>query len=381
MDSEVLNQILNGSNEETKVETKANEAEVDTSSNERSEGENGESSETTKKSSSSSSREYEDLQWDEDESEENKEVEIEEKAPDQRSESQDDEELAKIEERNRWMKGRLAPVKEKLTKAEQELAALRAENEALKAGRTQGTPDTKNAAVESQNQQTVDDYINSHPAVKDLTEKLKVLDEKADDLTEKEYIDQKMDILSDLKLAKRELHNQIRYAQESQIRQVQEAESKIEKDYDSAVLSKKEDFPDIDKALNRVKKNASNLDVNIRGMLVFEGDKINPFAAELVNIIGNDKDAMGYLIAQSKLAKKTGRVPVQAIEYLGRLKTRIQSERESEGDMKAPDIDSQISRAKPKPGLPKEVKGKSSGEIVDYQDWARDALRKGVRPW
>lgn len=373
MDSEVLNQILNGSNEETKVETKANEAEVDTSSNE----DNGESTGTSSETPKKSSMEYEDLQWDEDESEENKEEEVEEKAPDQ----QDDEELAKIEERNKWMKGRLAPVKEKLTKAEQELAALRAENEALKAGRTQGTPDTKNDAVASQNQQSIDDYINSHPAVKDLTEKLKVLDEKADDLTEKEYIDQKMDILSDLKLAKRELHSQIRYAQESQIRQVQEAESKIEKDYDSAVLSKKEDFPDIDKALNRVKKNASNLDVNIRGMLVFEGDKINPFAAELVNIIGNDKDAMGYLIAQSKLAKKTGRVPVQAIEYLGRLKTRIQSERESEVDVKAPDIDTQISRAKPKPGLPKEVKGKSSGEIIDYQDWARDAIRKGVRPW
>lgn len=261
---DVLNKILNEG--EPSNEQPEQSAEVQEGHGEAGGSEGGE-----KPSSKPSEKTYEGLEWDEDDENKEENEEEEGKAPDQ-VDDKSEEELAKIEERNKWMKGRLAPVKEKLSKAEQELAALRAENEALKAGKA---PEKQEETPAPQNHQSLDEYINAHPAVKELSDKLKELDAKADDMTEKEYVDAKMDILSDLKLTKRELSNQIRYAQEAQMRQVQEAESKIEKDYDSAVLARKEDYPDIDKALNRVKKNAANLDVNIRGMLVFDGDKIN----------------------------------------------------------------------------------------------------------
>lgn len=301
-----------------------------------------------------------DLQWD-DEGDKSEEPEM--RAPDQ----QDDAELAKIEEKNKWMKGRLAPVKEKLTKAEQELAALRAENEALKSGRPQ--------APQEQAPADLDTWINAQPSVAALQAKLAELDKKADDLTEKQYIDAKLELLSDLKQEKRDLANAVEQHYQQQYHQVASAEQQIFNDYTKAVLAKKEEFPEIDKAFERVNKNAGNLDLEIRRSLIFEGNGISPMAAELVNIIGNDKQAMSYLIAQSKLAKQTGRVPVQAIEYIGRLKSKIQAEASE-----APDVDATIARSR-KPGVPKEVRNHTTSEATDLQAWARNALKNNQRPW
>ena len=306
-----------------------------------------------------------DLAWDEDDS--GNEGEPEDKAPDQ----QDDDELAKIEEKNKWMKGRLAPVKDKLTKAEQELAALRAENEALKAG--------KPAASAPQAQaQDLEQFVESQPSVVALNQQLALLDSKADELTEKQYIDAKMELLSELKMEKRDIVNSVRQHYAQQHQQIAQSEEKIFADYTSAVLAKKEEYPDIDKALDRLNRNAGNLDLEIRRSLIFDGNGISPLAAELVNVIGNDKKAMSYLIAQTKLAKQTGRVPVQAIEYIGRLKSKIQSERGSD----APDVDETYNASRQRrPGVPKDVRSHSVGESTDLQAWAQAAIKSGKRPW
>lgn len=366
MNEDVLNQILNETN--TPNEAPKNDP-IQSIVDEVSNDSNGSESKPKVE------KNYDpDMVWDDESNvdDQGDDGEPENRAPDQ----QDDAELAAIEEKNKWMKGRLAPVKEKLSKAEEELARLRAENEQLKAGK----PAEKAPEVQSQAPATLDEFIESQPTVQALTAKLKELEANAENMTQGDYIDQRLEILSELKIEKREIASAIKAQQNAQVRAVAQAEEKIATDYKTAVMSKKEEYPEIDKAFNRIEKNAQHLDINIRGMLVFEGDKINPMAAELVNIIGNDKDALGYLIAQSKLAQKSGRPPVQAIEYLGRLKARIQSERESAETMQAPDIDVQLSRRKP--GLPKEVRNSSTeGESKDLQRWARDAIKAGKRPW
>lgn len=359
MDSTALEQILN--EPDTQVETKpVVETLADTQVEDQ----------PAKVSTAPESAEDPDLKWDEDEVVEDKEPE--DKAPDQ----QDDSDLAAIEEKNKWMKGRIAPMKEKLSKAEQELAALRAENEALKSGKpAQTQPEVQNQV------QDLDQFVNSQPSVVALQAQLKELDAKADDLTEKEYIDQKLEILSELKLEKREIANAVKQYQANQHQELARTEAKIADDYIASVLAKKEEYPDIDKALDRLNKNAGNLDLEIRRSLIFEGNGINPLAADLVNIIGNDKKAMGYLIAQTKLAKQTGRVPTQAIEYIGRLKARIQSEK-SAGGSEAPDIEETVQASKQrKPGIPKEVRSHSASEPVDLQAWAREAIKAGKTPW
>lgn len=356
MEQDTLDAILN--EQETPAQTKA-PAEVASEENE-----------TQGNDTNSSKGEVDSaLQWDDEE--ETNEKEPETKAPDQ----QDDEELAKIEEKNKWMKGRLAPVKEKLTKAEQELAALRAENEALKAGKA---PEKKEEAEQQTQYADLDAYVNDQPSIKALSAKLKELDSKADDMTEKEYIDQKLEILSDLKIEKREIATAVKQHYQRQAEEMRNAEVRVVQDYEKAVLSTKETYPEIDKALARLNKNAPNLDLEIRRSLILEGNQINPLAGDLVHVIGNDKQAMSYLIAQSRLAKQTGRVPTQAIEYIGRLKAAILAEKSNGGE--APDVEQTLSKTR-KPGMPKEVRSHSASEPKDLQDWARTALKKGERPW
>lgn len=314
-----------------------------------------------------------DMKWDDEEETEDTHPENPTKAPDE----QDDEDLKKLEERNKWMKHRLTPAIERAKKAEEEAAKLKAELDALKGGKP-----TETQQKPAEAPQDINAFIETVPEVVALNEKLKALNEKADNMTEGEYIDAKLEILSDLKITKREIARQVQEYQNNQVRAIQEAEAKIETDWKNTVLAKKEEYPEIEKAYNRVVKNAANIHSEIRRVLILDGDKINPLASELVNIIGNDKKAMSYLIAESKLADQTKRFPVKAIEYIGRLKARIESERSSKGP-EAPDIEESMSRAPRKAGLPREVRQHSSndGSPRDMLKWAEDAHKKGERPW
>jgi len=314
------------------------------------------------------------MKWDDEEETEDTHPENPNKAPDE----QDDEDLKKLEERNKWMKHRLTPAIERAKKAEEEAAKLKAELDALKGGKPTEAPQKPVEQAKD-----INEFIETVPEVVALNEKLKALNEKADNMTEGEYIDEKLEILSDLKITKREIARQIADYQNNQVRAIQEAEAKIETDWKNTVLAKKEEYPEIEKAYNRVVKNATNINPEIRRVLVLDGDKINPLASELVNIIGNDKKAMSYLIAESKLADQTKRFPVKAIEYIGRLKARIEYERSNKGQ-EAPDIEESISRAPSrKAGLPREVRQHSSNEGAprDMLKWAADAHKKGERPW
>ncbi len=314
-----------------------------------------------------------DMKWDDEEDAPDTHPEKDNRAPDE----QDDEDLEKLEETKKWMKRRLGPAVERAKKAEEEAARLKAELEALKGGKPAEAPQKP-----AEQPKDLNEYIDTLPEVTALNQKLKELQDKADSMTEGEYIDAKLEILSDLKITKREIARQITEQQQAQIREIQQAEAKIENDWKSAVLSKKEEYPEIDKAMNRVIKNAENIHTEIRRALILDGDKINPLTGDLVAIIGNDKKAMSYLIAESKLAEKTKRFPVKAIEYIGRLKARIESERATKGP-EAPDIEETMSRAPRKAGLPREVRQNShnDGSPRDMLKWAAEAHKKGERPW
>lgn len=315
-----------------------------------------------------------DMKWDDESDEPDTHPETTSKAPDEL----EDDDLQKIEERNKWMKNRLTPAIERAKKAEEEAAKLKAELDALRGGKAPEAPQKP-----AEQPRDLNAFIETVPEVVALNEKLKALNEKADNMTEGEYIDAKLEILSDLKITKREIARQVVEYQQTQEKAVREAETKIEADWKNTVLAKKEDYPEIEKAYNRVVKNAENLHTEIKRVLVLDGDAINPLAGDLVNIIGNDKKAMSYLIAESKLAAQTKRFPVKAIEYIGRLKARIESERSSKGP-EAPDIEESMSRAPSrKAGLPREMRQTSSNEGApkDMLKWAADAHKKGERPW
>jgi hypothetical protein len=314
-----------------------------------------------------------DMKWDDDEAPDTH-PEDNDKAPDE----QDDDDLKKLEERNKWMKHRLTPALERAKKAEEEAVKLKAELDALRGGKPAEAPQRP-----VDQPQDLNAFIETVPEDISLNQKIKELQAKADSMTEGDYIDAKLEILSDLKITKREIARQITDHQQAQAREIQQVEAKIENDWKSAVLSKKEDYPEIDKALNRVIKNAENIHTEIRRALILDGDKINPLTGDLVAIIGNDKKAMSYLIAESKLAEKTKRFPVKAIEYIGRLKARIEAERSTKGSPEAPDIDETMSRAPRKAGLPREVRqnAHNDGSPKDMLKWAEEAHKKGERPW
>lgn len=323
-----------------------------------------------------------DLKWDDEQPEDSKdggkpEDEETTPAPDQISE----EELVKIEERNRWMAGRLAPVKQKLTKAEAELERLRTENEQLKAGR-QAAP--QEAAPQAGKDNSLDEWVNAHPKVQELSNKLAELRKQAEsgEISQVDYDDQRTDLLTDVKMTKYELYASVREQQSRQEQQQRAAESAIEKSLEESILGKKEIYPDIDKAYARVCKNASSLDINIRAALIFgaDGKTVNKDAADIINVVGNDRQAMSYLISQSKLAAKTGRVPVQALEYIGRLKARVEAEAEQVApDMKDPESD-RPSRAKS--NLPRVIRNGAANESPsDIMEWAHNAVASGKRPW
>ena len=313
----------------------------------------------------------EDLVWDDDEP-------IEDPAPDEEEtiadEDADEEELQKIEAKNKWMKERLAPTKQKLTKAEEEIAKLRSELESIKSNKA---PEPVSKAQETP-VNSIDEYINTIPEIVEIDRRLTELKSLADkgEITEGDYVDQRTELLTDKKVLKRDIVAHIQNQQKA----VVEQEAKIAKDFESTVLAKKEVYPNIDRALSRVNKNAINLNIDIRRALIIDDETngINSLAPDLINIIGNDKKALGYLIAQSKLAEKTGRTPVAALEYIGRLKSRIQSE--SVDNMKAPDEED--SYVAPKKAVPKTIRNTpAGGNPVDLSTWARDAVKRGERPW
>lgn len=324
-----------------------------------------------------------DLDWDDDEDhpvdgqKNGNEDENEDEDKNEHKDEATEAELDAIEARNKWMKGRIAPVKQKLSKAEEEIARLRAENEQLKSGKPAAEPRTQPTGVPA----TVDDIVNNDPTVISLANQLKELEAKADTMTEQQYIDAKLDIISDLKIAKREIARDYNNHVNAQQQQIIQAENKIKTDLDQSIMAKKDVYPDIDKAYDRINKNADKIDIEIRRSMIMEGDKINPLAADIFNVIGNDKQIMSYLIAQSNLAKQTGRVPVAAIEYIGRLKAKL-AETVVE-DVSAPDVESTIKRASTprKPGIPKDVKTHKVGEPEDLSTWAQQALKSGQRPW
>ena len=309
-----------------------------------------------------------DVVWEDDEPTESNT----EEAPD--AEDADDEELQKIEDRNTWMHKRLAPTKAKLSKAEEELAKVRAELDAYK----NQTSNPQAAPIDNTINDIdayVDNVLKQDATIAKLQADFAELEQK-DGVTNGELVRAAAKLESRKELLEAHVRNTI----QSQQQVIIDSEAKIASDYKKAVLSKTEEYPNIQKALNRVEANAANLSLDIRRAMILDesGNGINEYASDLVNIIGNDKKAMAYLTAQSKVASKTGRTPVAALEYIGRLKAKIELGKSDA--MKAPDEDEVPAR---RPSIPKAIRpaASSSTKTDDLSVWAREAIRKGERPW
>ena len=291
-------------------------------------------------------------------------------------EDEDDEELRKIEEKNKWMKERLAPTKKKLTRAEEEIARLRSELESFKANKPVDKVENNTKSVTSI-EEYVEQVISNDSIVNKLQKDFEELENK-DGVTNGELVRAAAKLEARKEILEGQVRSTIAYNQKQAI----EYENKIADDFTKSVLAKKEEYPDIDKALSRVEKNAASLNIDIRRALIMndEGTGINKLTPDLVNLIGNDKKALGYLIAQSKLAAKTGRTPVAALEYIGRLKSRIQNA--PMNNMKAPDEDDEYTAPIKKQTLPKVIRNTpAGGDPVDLSSWAKEAVKRGERPW
>ena len=370
MDSDVLDRILAGPDEPAATAPAADAASTDTQAN----------TDTTAKPAREESADPE-LQWDDDEGDAgdggDEPPDTHETAPDQRT----DADLDAIEERNRWMKGRLAPVKTKLTEAEAEVARLRAENEQLRGGRPPAEQQPEAAQP-----RTIEEYVAAHPEVQRLSKALQDLEGEADKLTMGEYQDRKLDILTDLKIAKRDVAQALTETVRSRQQALASAEAKVTNDFHAAVLAKKDELPDVDKALGRIERNAGSLHLEIRRSLIMdEHGSINPDAAELVHEIGTSKQALSYLIAQSRAAAQGRRVPTAALEYIGRIKDRIRSQREQHAPDQVGESDTgvRVREHVRRPSVPREVRSTSANASgpTDLQAWALSAIKKGERPW
>jgi hypothetical protein len=367
MDSDVLDRILAGPDEPATTASAADAASTDTQAD----------TSTTAKPAREESTDPE-LQWDDDGGDAggDEPPDAHETAPDQRT----DADLDAIEERNRWMKGRLAPVKTKLTEAEAEVARLRAENEQLRGGRP---PAEQQPEAQPH---TIEEYVASHPEVQRLSKALQDLEGESDKLTMGEYQDRKLDILTDLKIAKRDVAQALTETVRSRQQALASAEAKVTSDFHAAVLAKKDELPDVDKALGRIERNAGNLHLEIRRSLIMdEHGNINPDAAELVHEIGTSKQALSYLIAQSRAAAQGRRVPTAALEYIGRIKDRIRSQREQPAPDQVSEQDTgvRVREHVRRPSVPREVRSTSANASgpTDLQAWALNAIKKGERPW
>lgn len=283
-----------------------------------------------------------------------------------------EEELKAIEERNKWMKHRLAPVKDKLTKAEQELEKLRQENAQLKG--TSKPPEATPAPTVQAPANTINDLVERDPSVIALATEFHALEGK-EGVTNGEL----MLAASRLNTRRELLAATIQQNIAAQTQAVQKAEKAIIDDLQKGIAEKKEVYPDIDLAYKRINNNTEHLHIDIRRALLMDdnGDKVSELAPDLIHAIGTDKEALGYLIAQSKLATNQKRTPVAALEYIGRLKANIQK---PDAPSVAPDLVASAPR-KPSVGFPRKVRSTPVSDPVDLNAWATKAVKEGKAPW
>lgn len=315
-----------------------------------------------------------DLPWETDDAEG---LDKEEDKPTTESDDLDDdvedlEELKKLELSEKWRQKRLNKELDKRKAAEEENARLKAELESLRKPTEPKAPTPKPVY---ENPKTIDEYVGNlifqDPIIIELTKKEQYIKSHKHEFADMgEYADAlssiQTDLKTEIKFKDREIREYIAKEQYSQ----QSQELDIEKTYNQKIESVKELYPHVTKAKDELNKIADKLHIEIRRALVMDEN-----SGELTWALGSSKKNMNYLLEASKTAETNGRLPIDAIKFIGRLSSEI-----NKG--KVPD-DTDVRIAKGAKGLedkvlPKTIKqrpGRSNDENDPVQ-WAK-AVREG----
>lgn len=157
-----------------------------------------------------------------------------------------------------------------------------------------------------------------------------------------------------------------------QVKQTENANvAKIMDDFTSKVNAVKDQYPQVEKAVEYLNKNADKLHIEVRRALLLDEN-----AGELAWHLGSSKKAMDLLIKSSEVATKNKSIPTDALMYIGELKGRIKSK-----TTEAP-AESTVH----KPAVPKVIKSSQSNVGKDMPEdllkWGKQAREGKVKmPW
>lgn len=221
-----------------------------------------------------------------------------------------------------------------------------------------------------ENPKTIDEYVGNlifqDPRIIELANKEQYIRSHKEEFADMgEYADAlssiQTDLKTEIKFKDREVREQLSREQSNQ----EAEEIAIGKNYDQKIESVKELYPNVNKAKDELNKVADKLHIEIRRALVMDEN-----SGELTWALGSSKKNINYLLEASNLANKTGRLPIDAIKFIGRLSSEITK------DKIVDDTDVRI--AKQDKVLPKTIKqrpGRSNDENDPVQ-WAK-AVKEG----
>lgn len=298
-------------------------------------------------------------------------AETEEKK-EEKSDDPDDEVLKKLELEEKWRVKRLNKEIEKTRAAEAEAARLKAEMEALKAGR--GSQEQKQ---EQPANQQFDDakfaqaLVAEDPHIKALHEKveyIKGMKESFEDMGAyaDALLDAQSELKSEIKDRKREFLEYQRQVAQTQV----QSGNKILEEFGAKIESAKEAFPMVDKARELLESRAGELHVEIRRALLTDEN-----AGELTWAIGSSKKNLQYLIEASQIATKTGTLPIDAIKMMGKWSSEIKGAKGT-GESSVP------KKVPTKPaGVPKDIRSKpvANHDDMDPYEYATKLLSGKIR--
>lgn len=315
------------------------------------------------KKEESDDKETDDLPWDtEDDEEDKKEEPVDE---------EDEEELKKLELSEKWRQKRLNKELDKRKAAEEENARLKAELESFrKPVREESKTETTKPIYE--NPKTVDEYVGNlifqDPVIVELAKREQYIKSHKDEFADMgEYADALSSIQTDLKTEIKFKDREIREYLSREQNNAYTEEKKIEDTYTKKIESVKELYPQVLKAKEELTKVAGQLHVEIRRALVMDEN-----SGELTWALGSSKKNINYLLEASKMAETNGRLPIDAIKFIGRLSSEINKGKD------VGTVDADVRNVKDDKVLPKTIKqrpGRANDENDPVQ-WAK-AVREG----
>lgn len=283
-------------------------------------------------------------------------------------EEDDDDEFKELELNEKWRVKRLNKELDKRKAAEEETRRLKEELEQLKASTNTKTEKEETPTPEYKSQ---DEFIQAHvlsdPYIQSLMKKMETLNHryKTEDFNhdlDMERTETLVELKAEMKSKHKEIQNEIREYQKEQQSEAKKQELEIKNTFESKLETVKETYPDILKAKSALESVADKLHIEIRRALLLDEN-----AGELTWILGSSKKNINYLIEATKNADKQGRLPIDAIKYIGRLSADIVGKEKIETEDN-------------KPKVPKSIKQKAapSGSNDPYE-WAKMVMEGKIK--